>query len=290
MNLPPNDSHGAPTTATLLDLPEARLVVGKVPAALRDLEDASVDLIFADPPYFLSNGGFTVSGGRQVPVHKGDWDRSAGIVADLDFHQAWINECKRLLKPNGAIWVSGTYHSIFACGLALQLAEFRILNDIVWYKPNASPNLGRRSFTASHETLIWAAKSRSSKHVFNYEYTRSAPGLSDRFKNDGRQMRSAWSFPSEEDFWTESAPRKDEKKFGKHPTQKPLALLERIVLSSSSEGALVLDPFCGSGTTGVAAVRHARRFIGIDVDPEFLTSLAIPRILDELERPTLPLL
>src|SRR5207248_2199750 len=125
------------------------------------------DMIFADPPYHLSNGGFSVHAGRRVSVHKGEWDKSRGVDNDFDFHQAWIEACRRVLKPEGTIWVSGTYHSIYATGFALQLAGYKILNDIAWYKPNASPNLSCRYFTASHETIIWARKDAAAKHVFN---------------------------------------------------------------------------------------------------------------------------
>jgi site-specific DNA-methyltransferase (adenine-specific) len=233
------------------------------------LEPESVDLIFADPPYNLSNGGTSVHAGRRVSVNKGDWDRSSGVQEDFDFHHRWIAACRRLLKPDGTIWISGTYHSIFACGYALQLQGFRVLNDISWFKPNATPNLGCRMFTASHETLIWASKTKKSKHIFNYEDMKYGEFPQDFIKNPNKQMRSVWSI---------TGPSKKEKVFGKHPTQKPVMLLERVVLASSLPGDLVLDPFCGSGTTGVAALLHGRRFIGIDTDKGFLRDLAIPRL------------
>lgn len=210
-------------------------------------------MIFADPPYRLSNDGFTCQGGKWVSVNKGAWDRSQGIIADHKFHLAWLSECKRLLKDDGTLWVSGTYHAIYSIGYALQLLGFRILNDICWFKPNASPNLSRRYFTASHETVIWAAKSTSSRHYFDYEAMRA--------ENGGKQMRSMWSIPS--------TPAR-EKAFGKHPTQKPLMLLRRIIMASSRPGDIVLDPFCGSGTTGVAAIEQNRKFIGIDSSRDYL--------------------
>lgn len=257
----------------------ATLYLGDAVDILNRMEPESVDMVFSDPPYGLSNGGFSVHSGKQVSVNKGAWDQSRGIVGDFEFHFAWLEACQRVLKPNGTLWVSGTYHSIYACGYAMQLLGYRILNDIAWYKPNASPNLGRRMFTASHETLIWASKSKKAKHTFNYQLLREGVFPSDRFKNHGRQMRSAWeTFDSRDSLWPITTPRKYEKQFGKHPTQKPLALMERIVLASTQAGDVVLDPFCGSGTTGVASVQSGREFIGIDSDRVFLRDLAKKRI------------
>jgi site-specific DNA-methyltransferase (adenine-specific) len=228
---------------------------------LSGLADASLDMIFADPPYNLSNGGFTVHAGRRVSVNKGKWDKSNGFDRDHDFHLQWISACKRVLKPAGTIWISGTYHSIYQCGHALQSLGFHILNDIAWFKPNASPNLSCRFFTASHETIIWARKEKTSKHTFNYRMMREGEWPVDKLKNPGSQMRSVWSI---------GAPKAAEKKQGKHPTQKPLALLRRIVLASTNERDLILDPFTGSSTTGIAAVAEGRRFVGIDTERAFL--------------------
>jgi site-specific DNA-methyltransferase (adenine-specific) len=230
---------------------------------LSRLPDASVDMIFADPPYNLSNGGFTVQSGRRVSVNKGAWDRSGGFDADYEFHKQWIAVCKRVLKPSGTIWISGTYHSIYQCGHALQALGFHILNDIAWFKPNASPNLSCRFFTASHETLLWARRDKHAKHTFNYKLMKDGDWPEDRLKSPGTQMRSVWAI---------GTPRPDEKKQGKHPTQKPLTLLRRIVIASSNPGDLILDPFTGSSTTGIAAVQHERRFIGIDTEVEYLES------------------
>jgi len=239
------------------------------------IPDHSIDMIFADPPYNLSNDGFTCQGGRMVSVNKGEWDRSKGPEADFEFHKAWITACHRKLRPGGTIWISGTYHSIYQCGVALQLGGWHVLNDISWFKPNASPNLSCRMFTASHESLIWARTSKKDKHVFNYKAMRESDyHEKDVLKKDGKQMRSVWSIP---------LTKKSEKRFGKHPTQKPESLLERVVLSSTNEGDIVLDPFCGSGTTGAVAVRHGRRFIGIDMDDDFLDGIAKPRIEDEIK-------
>ena len=252
---------------------EASLYLGDCVEVMNSLPEKSVDMIFADPPYNLSNDGYTVHAGKRVSVNKGEWDRSKGVEGDFDFHMSWIAACRRVLSENGTIWISGTYHSIFACGYALNLQGFRVLNDISWYKPNAAPNLGRRMFTASHETLIWASKSKKAKHVFNYEEMRQGHFPKDIIKNPGKQMRSVWAI---------GAPSKLEKRHGKHPTQKPEALLDRIVRSSTNPGETVLDPFCGSGTTGVSAIREGRKFIGIDLDADYLGKFAIPRLEDVL--------
>ena len=226
------------------------------------------DMVFADPPYMLSNGGISCQNGKVVSVNKGGWDASRGFEEDFEFHKKWLTACKRVLKPNGTLWVSGTYHSIYSCGFAMQLLGFHILNDICWFKPNASPNMSCRYFTASHETLIWGRKSKTAKHIFNYNAMKNGDFPKDFIKKPNTQMRSVWSI---------ATPSKSEKTFGRHPTQKPLDLLERIVLASTNEGDLVLDPFMGSGTTGVAALKHGRRFVGIEKDAEFF-SLAEKRI------------
>jgi len=240
--------------------PSAVLYHGDVLDVLSHIDTDSVDMIFADPPYLLSNGGISCQSGKMVSVNKGAWDASQGFDADYQWHLAWLTECQRVLKPNGTIWVSGTYHNIYLVGHAMQSLGFKVLNDIAWLKPNAAPNLSCRYFTHSHETILWAAKSKKSKHAFNYAAMKEA--------NDGKQMRS---------YWTMTTPKKSEKTHGKHPTQKPLALLERIVLSSTNPDDLVLDPFVGSGTTGVAATAHGRRFIGIDSEKDYL-DLAAKRL------------
>jgi len=231
------------------------------------LPENSVDLVFADPPYRLSNDGFTVHSGKRVSVNKGEWDKSNGLEKDFEFHLQWIKAIKRVLKPNGTIWISGTYHSIYQCGFALQLAGYHILNEIIWFKPNASPNLSCRCFTASHETLIWAKKDEHAKHTFNYELMKNGNWLEDFLKKPNAQMRSVWAI---------GTPKPIEKQFGKHPTQKPVELLKRIVLAASTEGDLVLDPFTGSSTTGIAAHLLGRKFIGIDTEKSYL-DLSIKR-------------
>lgn len=228
---------------------------------LRQMKENSIDLIFADPPYFLSNGTFTCHAGRAVSVKKADWDMSEDIKANFQFHLEWINACKRVLKPTGTLWISGTYHSIYQCGCALQLSGYVILNDIAWYKPNASPNLSCRYFTASHESLIWAKKDKKAKHTFNYDLAKNGNWPEDNLKRKGLQMRSVWSI---------TTPKSWEKRFGKHPTQKPFDLLKRIIILTSNEGDLVLDPFTGSSTTGLAAYAYNRKFIGIDTEQDYL--------------------
>jgi len=252
-----------------------RLFLGDVIDVLNQLPEEGVDLIFSDPPYNLSNGGFTCHAGKRVSVNKGEWDKSRGVESDFDFHYKWIEACRRVLKPNGSFWVSGTYHSIYACGFALQRQGWHIINDICWYKPNAAPNLSCRMFTASHETLIWARKDKRGKHTFNYDAMKNGVWENDILKKPGKQMRSIWAI---------NTPRNGEKRYGKHPTQKPEELLERIILASSNEGDIVLDPFCGSATTGVAAMRHNRKFVGIDLEREYLDKFAIPRIKDEIKQ------
>lgn len=239
---------------------------------LGNMTENSVDMIFADPPYNLSNGGFTVHAGRRVSVNKGDWDKSKGLKQDFEFHLKWIEACKRVLKPHGTLWISGTYHSIYQCGFALQVAGFHILNDISWFKPNASPNLSCRFFTASHETLLWARKDKTAKHTFNYDLMKNGNWQEDQLKKPGLQMRSVWSM---------GTPKPLEKKFGKHPTQKPIDLLKRIILASTKKGDLIVDPFTGSSTTGLAAYFLGRNFIGIDTERKYL-DLSIKR-LEELE-------
>lgn len=237
---------------------------------LNELPENSVDMIFADPPYLLSNGGFTCQNGKMVSVNKGQWDVSNGLKKDFEFHLEWIKACHRVLKPGGTIWISGTYHSIYQCGFALQVSKFHILNDIAWFKPNASPNLSCRFFTASHETLIWARKDKKAKHKFNYNLMKNGNWPGDFIKKPNLQMRSVWAM---------GTPKPSEKKFGKHPTQKPIDLLVRIVMASTDKGDLIIDPFTGSSTTGLAAFLNGRKFIGIDIEKKYL-DLSIKRLKD----------
>lgn len=256
---------------------------------IEQLPKNSIDMIFADPPYNLSNGGFSLHAGKRVSVNKGDWDKSKGLQQDFDFHLAWISACRRVLKPGGTIWISGTYHSIYQCGYALQMAGLHILNDISWFKPNASPNLSCRFFTASHETLIWARKEKEGKHIFNYSQMKNGDWPDDIVKRPGTQMRSVWGINGDGKIiddagvvWDIGTPKAIEKKFGKHPTQKPIDLLKRIILASTNRGDVVLDPFAGSSTTGLAACLYGRKFIGIDMENKYL-DLSIKRF-DELDK------
>ena len=212
-----------------------------------------VDLIFCDPPYFLSNGGITCQNGRMVKVDKGDWDKSNGAEVNHQFNYEWLKRCQKILKPNGSLMVSGTFHVIYSIGYAMQQLNMKILNNITWQKPNPPPNLACRYFTHSTETIIWAAKNLKSKHKFNYELMKEI--------NNDKQMK---------DVWVMTAPGKSEKTYGKHPTQKPLSLLDRLISAATDEGDLVLDAFNGSGTTGVSCIRTNRKYIGIELEKEFI--------------------
>src|SRR5277367_6732391 len=231
---------------------------------LAKIPEACVDLIFADPPYFLSNNGITCHAGRMVSVNKGDWDRSRGADANHEFNRAWLAACQRVLKPNGTIWVSGTSHVIHSVGFAMQQLDFKLLNDISWVKPNPPPNLSCRYFTHATQTIIRAANNKKSRHEFNYELMKK--------RANGKQMKSVWQI---------LPPDKSEKRHGKHPTQKPVALLERILLAASDEGDLVLDPFLGGGTTIVSALRLRRSGFGCDLDIESV-SLSLRRVSSDL--------
>lgn len=260
-------------TAPYYSVPNFRLYLGDCIELMKSMPAECIDMAFADPPYYLSNGGFSIQSGKMVSVNKGDWDKSKGFEIDYQTYSAWIKEVKRVLKPNGTLWVSGTYHSIYLCGHALISHGYKILNDIAWSKPNAAPNLSGRYFAASHETLIWAARDQKSRHTFNYDLMRNGDWPEDKFKVPNKQMKSVWSL---------NTPLYKEKVHGKHPTQKPLSLLERIILASTKEGDLVLDPFAGSSTTGLAAHKWNRKFVGIDTEKEYL-NLSIKRHKDLLK-------
>ena len=226
------------------------------------------DFIYVDPPYLLSNGGMSVKNGKRVLVNKGKWDKSNGYTDDWDFHYNWIWACKEMLKDNGIIAVSGTYHSVYICGSILQMLGFKIINDISWFKPNATPNLSCRCLTASHETVIVAKKDAKAKHTFNYAWTKQYFNEKDPITKKNRQMRTVWTI---------AAPSKTEKLHGKHPTQKPIELLKRLILAFTNEGDIILDPFMGSGTTGVVAKMYNRKFVGVEKEKEYF-DLAIKRI------------
>lgn len=237
---------------------------------LKKIEPKSIDMIFADPPYFLSSGGVTCHSGRQVSVNKAEWDISISIEEKIKFNRKWIKLCRKVLKDDGTIWISGTYHNIYVIGMALELEGFSIINNITWQKPNPSPNLACRCFTHSTETILWARKQLTPKkkghHTFNYFLMKDI--------NGGKQMKDVWLIP---------LVSKEEKKYGKHPTQKPLALLERIILASTNEGDLILDPFSGSGTTGLACLKLQRKYVGIEKEKEYCL-LTMQRYYDVIER------
>lgn len=215
--------------------------------------DFKFDMIFADPPYFLSNGGISMQSGKIVCVDKGDWDKGGTPEHIDEFNRAWISACRDKLRENGTIWISGTYHNIFSVANTLTQLGFKILNVVTWAKTNPPPNISCRYFTYSTEFVIWARKNPKVPHYYNYELMRRI--------NDGKQMSDVWRLP---------AIARWEKSCGKHPTQKPLALLTRIILASTKPGAWILDPFTGSSTTGIAAALTARRFLGIDQEESFL--------------------
>ncbi len=242
---------------------------------LEKLPAESFDMIFADPPYMLSNNGRTCFNGKLVSINKGKWDKSNGIAEDFEFHKKWLEACQRLLKPNGTIWVSGTYHNIFSCGYAMMLLGYHILNDVAWFKPNATPNLSCKYFTASHEHLVWARKDKKAKHYFDYKAMKDGDFPKDFIKKPHTQMRTVWAI---------STTPASEKQHGRHPTQKPVSLLERIITASTKENDVILDPFMGSGTTGVVAVQLNRKFVGIDVDKQFV-DLAERRIAEICNKP-----
>lgn len=211
------------------------------------------DMIFADPPYFLSNGGISVQAGRIVNVDKGEWDKGGTPEKINDFNKHWISLCRDKLKDSGTIWISGTYHNIFSVANSLTELGFKILNVATWVKTNPPPNISCRYFTYSTEFIIWARKSAKRPHYFNYKLMKHL--------NGGKQMTDVWRMPA-------IAPW--EKSCGKHPTQKPLALLTRIILASTPSNGWVLDPFAGSSTTGIAASLVGRRYLGIEKEKEYV--------------------
>ena len=240
----------------------ARIVVGDCVAEMARLPAASVDLVFADPPYNLQlHGDLKRPDNSRVDAVDDDWDKFSSFAAYDDFTRAWVTACRRLMKPSATLWVIGSYHNIFRVGTILQDLDFWILNDIVWRKSNPMPNFRGRRFTNAHETLIWAARDASKRnYTFNYEALKAG--------NDDVQMRSDWLIPL--CTGEERLKGDDGKKL--HPTQKPEALLARVILAASRPDDLVLDPFCGTGTTGAVAHRLQRRFLGIERLAEYATA------------------
>ena len=220
--------------------------------ALEEL-NTKFDMVFADPPYFLSNDGLTIKNGKVVSVNKGDWDKSSGTFKINEFNRRWLSLVRNNMKDNATIWISGTSHNIFSVGQTLTELGFKILNIITWEKTNPPPNFSCRNFTHSTEQIIWARKEPKVPHYYNYSLMKEL--------NNGKQMKDVWKLP---------AIAKWEKNCGKHPTQKPLSLLTRIILSSTRVGDCILDPFTGSSTTGISANLLGRNFIGIDNNEEYL--------------------
>jgi modification methylase len=243
------------------------ILLGDCLEMLKSLPDKSVDLVFADPPYNLQLGGDLLRpDNSKVDAVDDDWDRFDSFAAYDAFTKAWMSECRRILKDDGALWVIGSYHNIFRVGVTLQDLGFWVLNDIVWRKSNPMPNFKGTRFTNAHETLIWAAKSRGGKrYTFNYDAMKMA--------NDELQMRSDWNLP----LCTGEERLKGEDGNKAHPTQKPEALLHRVILASTRPGDVILDPFFGTGTTGAAAKRLGRHYIGIEREAAY-AKLAKTRI------------
>lgn len=243
-----------------------KLINDDVFNAIKEINDKSIDMVFADPPYFLSNDGITCSGGKMVSVNKGEWDKSVSLQEKHEFNKKWIKECFRVLKDEGTIWISGTLHNIYSIGMALEEEGFKIINNITWQKTNPPPNLACKTFTHSTETILWAKKDiKKGKYTFNYDIMKEL--------NNNKQMK---------DVWTTSLTKPSEKKCGKHPTQKPLEILDKIILASTKENDLILDPFCGSSTTGISAVNLKRKFIGIDSEQEYI-ELSVKRYMNNKE-------
>ena len=240
------------------------LINGDSLEILKSIKTASIDVVFADPPYFLSSGGITNKSGRMQSVDKGEWDKSLPVPDRDKFNNHWIRLVKRVLRDDGTLWVSGTFHNIYSVASALEKNGFETLNNITWEKLNPPPNIATRRFTHSTETILWARKIvKNNKYYFNYALMKEI--------NGGKQMKDVWRSP---------VINKSEKKHGYHPTQKPLWLLERIILASTVEDSIILDPFGGAGTTSLAAKRLCRSCISIEIDKGY-TSIARERLVEE---------
>ena len=230
--------------------------------------DTKFDMVFADPPYFLSNDGLTIKSGKVVSVNKGDWDKSSSVSQVNEFNRQWLSLIRENMKNNATIWISGTSHNIFSIGQILTELDFKILNIVTWEKTNPPPNFSCRTFTHSTEQIIWARKEHKTAHYYNYSLMKEI--------NGNKQMKDVWRLP---------AIAKWETSLGKHPTQKPLSLLTRIILSCTQPGDTILDPFTGSSTTGVSANLLGRNFVGIDNQKKYIELSKLRKIdLDNPEK------
>lgn len=247
-----------------------KVIQGDCISEMKKLPDNSIDLVIADPPYNLSKGKpLKWDNSRKLNGMGGNWDK---VMVDWDnmsfqdywnFTQAWITEAKRVLKETGSIWVYGTYHNIGVINVLFQKLGVEIINEVIWYKRNSFPNLSGRRFTASHETLLWGHCGESKrKYIFNYEDTKKMHFPEDQLKKSGKQMRTVWDIPNNKD--------KNELKFGNHPTQKPLRVAERIILTTSKPEDIVPIPFCGSGTECVAAMKNNRQFVAFETEKKYI--------------------
>ena len=230
--------------------------------------DTKFDMVFADPPYFLSNDGLTIKSGKVVSVNKGDWDKSSSVFQVNEFNRRWLSLIRENMKNNATIWISGTSHNIFSIGQILTELNFKILNIVTWEKSNPPPNFSCRTFTHSTEQIIWARKEHKTAHYYNYSLMKEI--------NGNKQMKDVWRLP---------AIAKWETSLGKHPTQKPLSLLTRIILSCTQPGDTILDPFTGSSTTGVSANLLGRNFVGIDNQKKYIELSKLRKIdIDNKEK------
>jgi site-specific DNA-methyltransferase (adenine-specific) len=263
--IPPKTTNGLkpfyletsnPTT-TATNQTNICLYKGDCIKVLAQFPDNYVDMVFVDPPYFLTDNPKSSS-------YKADWDLSKGTKQDFAFHISYLQEIKRVMKPEATIWITGTHHNIFQCGYALQLLGFEILNEISWYKPTRRFQDLTTRFNFAHESIIWAKKDKAAKHYLNSNYTHKRADKYDKFHRAGDQMPTLWDI---------QPPNRNDPATSWHPTPKPVELLERIIKASTKPGAIILDPFNGSGTTGIAShlIGEGRKYIGIDLNPEYLT-------------------
>lgn len=248
-----------------------QILLGDCIEGMRSLPDNSFDIAIADPPYNVSKGGnWSWDSASKLPGFGGSWSKvmeqwdDMPLTAYLDFSMAWLSEVKRLVKPTGSIWVHGTYHNIGITNFAMQLLEIEIINEVIWYKRNSFPNLSGRRLTASHESILWAhtGTSKSRKYKFNYEDSKSLTFKGDNMKLAGKQMRTVWDVPNNK--------AKSELAFGKHPTQKPLRLIQRMLAVSASPGDRLLVPFCGAGTDCVAAEKAGLKYTAFELEQEYI--------------------